>query len=296
MKVFLTGATGFIGSKLVSELLSAGHQVLGLTRSQRGAEALRTAGAQVHHGDLEDLASLRQGAAQAEAVIHLAFNHDFSNYLAACDQDRRVIQALGEGLKDSQGPLVITSATGMGSRQPGQPALEKYGPDPEQAHPRAASELAGQAALEAGVNVSVVRLPQVHDHHKQGLLTLAIEMARQAGTFAYVGDGSTRWPAAPVADVARLYRLVLERGERGSRWNAVAEEGVTSKEIFEVLGRGYGLPVVSLTPAESQQHFGWLAPFMAMDMLASSAYTRETLGWNPTGPSLISDLKKMTGL
>ncbi|ODT68537.1 NAD-dependent dehydratase [bacterium SCN 62-11] len=296
MKVFLTGATGFIGSVLVPELLSAGHEVLGLTRSDGGAEALRAAGAQVHRGDLEDLDSLRQGAAQSEAVIHTAFNHDFTNFLAACEQDRRVIQALSEGLKGKDGPLLITSGTGIGNREPGQPALEKYGPDPNHPHPRAASELAGQAALDAGINVSIVRLPQVHDHHKQGLLTPAIELAQRTGKFAYLGDGSTRWPAAPVQDVSHPSRLVLERGERGSRWNAVAEEGITSKEIAEVLGQGLGLPVVSLTPAESQQHFGWLAPFMAMDMLASSAYTRATLNWQPTGPGLISDLKKMTGL
>ncbi len=296
MKVFLTGATGFIGSVLVAELLSAGHEVLGLTRSQGGADALRARGASVHRGDLEDLDSLRSGAGQAEAVIHTAFNHDFSNYLAACEQDRRVIRALSEGLSAANAPLIITSGTVVGHRLPGEPSLEKTGPDPHRPHPRGASELASEAALQAGFHVSVVRLPQVHDEHKQGLLTPAIELAREKGKFAYLGDGSTRWPAAHVTDVARLYRLALEKAERGARWNAVAEEGITSKEIAQVLGQGYGLPVVSLTPEESRQHFGWLAPFMAMDMLASSAYTREKLGWQPTGPGLISDLKRMTGL
>lgn len=295
MKVFLTGSTGFIGSVLVAELLSAGHQVLGLTRSQQGAENLSKAGAQAHRGDLEDLDSLRRGVDQADAVIHTAFNHDFSNYAAHCEHDRLVISTLAQSLAGSQRPLLITSATTIGNRVPGQPALEKNDPDPHHPHPRGASELAAQAALESGTNVSVMRLPQVHDEHKQGLLTPAIELARRTGKFAYLGDGNTRWPAAHVSDVARLYRLALEKAEPGARWNAVAEEGITSKEIAEVLGQGYRLPVVSLTPGESRQHFGWLAPFMAMDMLASSAYTREKLGWLPTGPGLITDLRRMTG-
>jgi nucleoside-diphosphate-sugar epimerase len=292
MRIFVTGATGFIGSAIVPELINAGHQVLGLTRSEVGAQSLKAAGAEVHRGDLEDLESLRRGAAMSEGVIHTAFNHDFSNFVAICEQDRRAIEAMGDALVGSDRPLLITSGTGMGNAVPGRPATEDHF-DPDHPNPRKASEVAGASVAERGVNVSVVRLPQVHDTVKQGLITYAVQLAREKGVSAYIGDGLNRWPAAHVLDVAHLYRLALEKHEAGSRYNAVAEEGVSMRAIAEVMGRGLKLPVVSLSPEEAPAHFGWLAMFAGFDMPASSAQTRQRLGWHPTGPGLIADLEQM---
>lgn len=292
MLVFLTGATGFIGSRIVPELLAAGHHVLGLTRSDRGAQSLAAAGVQVHRGTLEDLDSLRAGAAQADAVIHTAFDHDFANFVANCEKDQRVIEAMGSVLRGSNRPLIITSGTGMGDAGNGQPATEDVF-NKDHPNPRAASELAGNAMLEAGVNVSVVRLSQVHDTVKQGLITPFVEISREKGVAAYVGDGRNRWPAAHVLDVAKLYPLVLDKGYAGARYHAVAEEGVDVREIAALVGAGLGVPVVSLTQEEAPQHFGWLGAFVGLDLPASSAKTQERLGWHPTGPGLIEDLKRM---
>jgi len=292
MRIFLTGATGFIGSTIVPELINAGHQVLGLTRSETGAQALITAGAEAHRGDLEDLESLRRGAAMADGVIHTAFNHDFSNFVAICELDRRVIEAMGSVLVGSDRPFVITSGTGMGNAVPGQPAIEENF-NPNHPNPRKASELAGVSVADRGVNVSVVRLPQIHDRVKQGLITYAVKLAREKGVSAYVGDGRKRWPAAHVLDTARLYRLALEKQKAGSRYHAVAEEGVPVRDIAEVIGRGLKVPVVSLSPEEAPAHFGWLSAFVGYDMPASSAQTQERLGWHPTGPGLIADLEQM---
>ena len=292
MRVFVTGSTGFIGSTIVPELINAGHQVLGLTRSDAGAQALTAAGAEVHRGDLEDLESLRSGAAKSEGVIHCAFNHDFSKFVANCEMDRRAIETLGAALVGSDRPLIITSGTGMGNAVPGQPATEEHF-DPSHPNPRVASELAGASMSARGVNVSVVRLPQVHNRIKQGLITYAIAVAREKGVSAYVGDGLNRWPAGHRLDVARLYKLAFEKNQAGSRYNAVGEEGVTAREIAEAVGRGLKLPVVSLTPEEAPSHFGFLAAFIGYDMPASSALTQKRLGWTPTGPGLIADLEEM---
>ncbi|MEO6842556.1 MAG: SDR family oxidoreductase [Bradyrhizobium sp.] len=292
MRVFVTGATGFIGSAIVPELITAGHQVLGLTRSDAGAQSLIAAGAEPHRGDLEDLESLRSGAAQSDGVIHCAFDHDFLNFVANCEKDRRAIEALGAALAGSDRPLVITSGTGMGNAAPSQPATEDVF-NSSNPHPRKASELAGASMLEAGINLSVVRLPQVHDTIKQGFITQAVAVAREKGVSAYVGDGSNRWPAAHVLDVARLYRLALEKREAGARYHAVAEEGVAIREIAEVVGRGLKVPVVAMSPEQAAGHFGWLAPFVGRDIPASSAQTRQRLGWHPTGPGLITDLEHM---
>jgi nucleoside-diphosphate-sugar epimerase len=301
MRVFLTGATGFIGSAIIPELVSAGHQVLGLTRSDANARSLIAAGAAVHRGSLEDPESLRSGAAQADGVIHCAFDHsafgsDFSKFLEVCEKDGRAIEALGDALKGSDRPLLITSGTGIGNAAPGQPATEDHF-DPDHPNPRRLSEVAGAAVSERGVNVSVVRLPQVHDTVKQGLITYAIQVAREKGASAYIGEGLNRWPAAHVLDVARLYRLALEKHgakrEAGSRYNAVAEEGVSMREIAEVIGRGLNVPVVSLSQEKAQSHFGWLAMFAGADMPASSALTRQRLGWRPTGTGLVADLEQM---
>src|SRR5580692_9837953 len=297
MRIFLTGATGFIGSAIVPELINAGHQVLGLTRSDVGAGALIAAGAEVHRGNLEDLESLRSGAAKADGVIHCAFDHsafgsDFSKFVEVCEKDRRAIEALGDALRGSDRPLVITSGTGIGNAVPGQPASEDHF-DPNHPNPRKGSEVAGASVAERGVNVSVVRLPQVHDTVKQGLITYAVQVAREKGVSAYIGEGRNRWPAAHVQDVAHLYRLALEKREAGSRYNAVAEEGIPMREIAAVVGKGLKVPVVSLPPEKAQAHFGWLAMFAGFDMPASSEQTRKHLGWNPTGPGLIADLENM---
>src|ERR1700723_1964729 len=298
MKVFVTGATGFIGYATVQELINAGHQVLGLARSEAGAQSLIAAGAEVHQGNLEDMESLRSGAAQADGVIHLAFEHsafgqDFSKCAEVCEKDKRAIEALGATLIGSDRPLLITSGTGMGNAAPGEPATEDHF-DADHPNPRKGSEVAGASLAGRGVNVSVVRLPQVHDTVKQGLITYAVQLAREKGVSAYIGDGLNRWPAAHVLDVARLYRLALEKHEAGSRYNAVAEEGVSMREVAEVIGRGLKLPVVSLSPEEAPAHFGWLAMFAGFDMPASSAQTQERLGWRPTGPGLIADLERMS--
>jgi nucleoside-diphosphate-sugar epimerase len=292
MRIFLTGATGFIGSLLVRELLGAGHQVLGLTRSDSGAQALVEAGAEPYHGALDDLESLSRGAAQADAVIHTAFDHDFSNFVANCEKDQRAIRAMGEALAGSDRPLIITSGTGMGSAELGRTATEDV-INADNPNPRVASELAGHEMAAAGVKVVVVRLPQVHDTRKQGLVTPYVMIAREKGMAAYVDEGRNRWPAAHVSDVARLYRLAVEQGRAGERFHAVAEEGVPARDIAVAVGKGLGVPVVSLSPERAMEHFGWLGMFVGMDLPASSAWTRERLDWTPRGPGLIADLERM---
>jgi len=292
MRVFLTGATGFIGSALIPELIDAGHKVLGLSRSQASAHSLTAAGAEVHRGDLENLESLRSGAAQSDAVIHCGFIHDFSRFKETCETDRRAIEAIGAVLAGSTRPLIVTSGTGMGTTEPGQPATEDHF-DTQHPNPRAASELAAAAASAHGVDVRVVRLPQVHDPVKQGLVTYLLAVAREKGVSAYVGDGRGRWPAVHRLACAQLYRLALEKGTAGARYHAVAEEGVPAREIAAALGRGLRVPVVSKSPEQAAAHFGWLAMFAGMDMPASSALTQQRLGWRPTGPGLISDLDRM---
>jgi nucleoside-diphosphate-sugar epimerase len=293
MKIFVTGATGFIGSAIVRELIDAGHQVLGLTRSDSGTQSLIDAGARVHRGDLENLESLRSGAANSDAVIHTAFNHDFSKYVANCEDDRRAIEALGDALAGSGKLLIVTSGTAMANSGPGLLATENDLPASSKVVPHAASEEAAASIATRGVRVAVVRLPQVHDMVKQGLITYAIQVAREKGISAYVGDGLNRWPAAHRLDTGRLYRLALEKADADDRFHAVAEEGVPVRDIAEAIGRGLNVPVVPLAPEESSQHFGWLAAFVARDVPASSMHTREKLGWNPAGPGLISDLENM---
>ena len=293
MRVFVTGATGFIGMAVTADLIAAGHQVLGLARSDEGARMLTDAGAEVHRGSLADLESLARGAAASDGVIHLAFNHDFSRYAENCEDDRRAIEALGSALIGTKQPLLVTSGTGMGNTAPGQLATENDPAAPATIIPRAASEEAANALAAKGVNTSVVRLPQVHDTEKHGLVTYAIEVAREKGVSAYVGDGGNRWPAAHRLDVARLYRLALEKAEPGARWNAVAEEGVTMRAIAEAIGRRVGVPTESITPEDAADHFGWLALFAGRDVPASSELTRRRLGWRPNGPGMIADLEPL---
>lgn len=293
MRVFVTGATGFIGSRVVRELLDAGHQVLGLTRSEQGAAALAAMGAEPYHGSIAEPDSLKAGAAQSEGVIHLAFNHDFSRFVQNCEDDRAVIAALGSALTGSDRPLVITSGTGITNSVPGEPATEDGPTVGSSVIPRAASEEAAAAVAADGVNVSVVRLPQVHDTRRQGLISPLIEIIRAKGVSAYVGEGRNRWPAAHVLDVARLYKLAFEKAEPGAHYHAVAEEGITLRAIVETLGERLGLPVASIPPEEAPAYFGWLAHFATRDLPASSAQTRARLGWEPTGPGLLADLEKL---
>jgi nucleoside-diphosphate-sugar epimerase len=290
MRVFVTGATGFIGSAVVQELNKAGHHVLGLARSEAGAKALAAAGAQVHRGSLEDLDSLRIGAAKADGIIHLAFVHDFAKYLDNCETDRRAIEALSSVLVGSDRPFIVTSGTAVVA--PGRLATEEDAPAAGSASiPRVASEEAAAAAAAHGVRVSVVRLPQIHDQQKQGLITYLINLAREKRASAFVGDGTNRWPAAHLLDTALLYRLVLENGSAGACYHAVAEEGVPIRDIAEVIGRRLNVPIVAKSPEEAADHFGWLGMFAGLDCPASSAVTRERLKWNPVGPPLISDLE-----
>jgi len=292
MRIFLTGATGFIGSHIIPELLGAGHQVLGLTRSEAGEKTLIEAGAEPWRGTLEDLDSLRRGAAQADAVIHCAFDHDFSNFVANCQKDQRVIRAMGEALAGSDRPFVITSGTGMGTKEPGKPATEDV-INVDNPNPRVISEVTGNELLEAGLRVMVVRLPQVHDTRKQGLISPLAQIARQKGVSAYVGEGRNVWPAGHVLDVARLYRLAVEQGTAGERFNAVGEEGIPARDIAEALGKGLGVPVVSLSPDQAQEHFGWMGMFVGMSMPASSGWTQKRLGWKPKERGLLADLAEM---
>ena len=293
MRIFVTGATGFIGSAVVTNLIDAGHDVIGMTRSQGGADKLRAMGAEPINATLEDPQTLLPAVEKADAVIHLAFDHDFSRFVENCEKDSRVIAALGSALKGSDRPMLITSGTGIGLPEDGGIAREDVF-NAHHANPRIASEMAGNKLLEQGVNLSVVRLPQVHDPARQGLISPLLDIARQKGVCAYVGNGENRWPAGHLSDVARLYRLAVERAAPGARYHAVAEEGVSALEITEALAKGLGLPVISISSEQAAEHFGWMSGFVRMDMPASSAWTQETLGWKPTGPTLLEDLAAMS--
>ncbi|MEH1839938.1 MAG: SDR family oxidoreductase [Nostoc sp.] len=291
MRVFVTGATGFIGTPVVKELIAAGHKVLGMARSDEGAKSLADIGADVHRSSLEDIESLRRGAAAADAVIHLAFIHDFSNFVENSEIDRQAIEAIGSELAGFDRPFIATSGL-AGLAAPGQLATEDSVISPNFPFPRV-SEQTALALVPKGVRVSVVRLPQVHNTVKQGLVSSAIAIAREKGVSAYVGEGQNRLAAANVLDVARLYRLVLEKNENGAKYHAVAEEGVYMRDIAKVIGRGLQMPVKSILPEEAEAHFGWFSMFADHDLVGSSAITRKKLGWNPTGPGLIADLEKM---
>jgi nucleoside-diphosphate-sugar epimerase len=291
MRVFVTGATGFVGSAVVEELLGAGHQVLGLVRSDASAKALAATGAAVHRGGVEDLDSLRQGAEQADGVIHTAFIHDFSKFKESCEIDRRAIAALGATLEGSDRPLIVTSGTGLLSL--GRRATEDDAAPAGGMNPRIASEESAAAVKARGVNISVMRLPpSVHGDGDHGFVPMLIAMAREKGVSAYIGDGSNVWSAVHRGDAARLYRLAVEKGVGLTRYHAVAEEGIPFKEIATVIGRRLNIPVVSKSPEEAAQHFTWFAHFAAMNSLSSSAKTQQATGWNPTGPGLIADIDR----
>jgi nucleoside-diphosphate-sugar epimerase len=289
MRVFVTGATGFIGSKIVPELISGGHQVLGLARTDSGARSLAAAGAHVHRGDLEDLESLRSGAAASDAVLHVAFRHDWTRFAESCELDKRAIETIGDVLRGSSRPFIVSSGVGVAQ---GRAATEDDPPLSSPSFPRV-SEVTTVALMERGVHASVMRLPQVHDTEKQGLITPLIAIARAKGVSAYIGDGHNRWPAAHVTDVARLYCLALDKFTTGARYHAVAEEGVPLKDIATAIGRGLNVPVISISPEQAQEHFGFLGFFAGRDAHISSAQTRTKLRWSPTGPRLLTDLVNM---
>ena len=292
MRVFLTGATGFIGSHVIPELLGRGHQVLGLTRSDAGAQKLEAAGAEVHRGDLERPDTLTGGVAVADAVIHCAFDHDFANFVENTKKDERNIAAMGDALAGTNKPILITSGIGIGTPRNGGPATEDV-LNPLHANPRIVTELAAAALIARRIDVRTIRLPQVHDTTKAGLISPLIAAARRAGAVAYLGEGQTRWAAAHISDVAKLYVLALERGEPGARYHASVEEGVDARTIAEAVGEGTGLPVRSIAIDEIEHYFGWMAPFAELEMTASSAWTRARLEWEPTGPDLLTDLAAM---
>jgi nucleoside-diphosphate-sugar epimerase len=290
MRVFVTGASGFIGSAVVPELISAGHRVLGLARSEASAKALAAAGAEVHRGDLNDAQSLRAGAAESEGVIHLGFVHDFNNFEAAVRTDRGAIETMGAALEGSGRPFVL--ASGLLGMAPGRIATEEI-PFDSRMHPRMANAVVALALAQRGVSVSFVRLsPTVHGKGDHGFVGRLVEIAREKGVSGHIGDGSNRWPAVHRLDAAHLFRLALEKAPSGAMLHAVADEGITARTIAEVIGRKLGLPVSSIPPEAAGAHFGWLSRFLAMDQPASSTLTQQRMGWRPTHPGLLEDLEQ----
>jgi len=291
MRVFVTGASGFVGSAIVKELVAAGHEVLGLVRSDKGAEQLITAGAEVLRGDVNDTDAIRRGADACDAVIHTAFNHDFSRYKASCEDDRKVIETFGDVLTGTGKALVITS--GVGLLNYGRLVSETDAlPAGSDQIPRAASEEAAKAVSAKGVDVYVVRLPpSVHGAGDGGFVPMVMAMAREKGESAYAGDGSNQWPAVHRSDAAALYKLIVEKRPSLKTFHAVSETGVPFREIAQAIGKGLNLPVTSKSGDAIAGHFGWLSHFAAINCPSSSEQTRRALDWEPQGPGLIEDMQ-----
>jgi nucleoside-diphosphate-sugar epimerase len=291
MKIFVTGATGFVGSAVVRELRSAGHEVLGLVRSDAAAQSLVATGAKAYRGQLEDLDGLRRAAAESDGVIHTGFNHDFSKFKENCELDRKVIETLGAAVAPAGRPLIITSA--IGALPPVGRVTEETRPASPSPNPRAASEEAARALIERGARVSIVRLPpSVHGDGDHGFVPILIKIARDKKASAFIGSGANRWPAVHRLDAARVFKLALDKAAHGAYYHAVAEEGIAFRDIAEVIGRRLGVPVVAKTPDEAGAHFTWFAHFAALNVLASSEATQATLDWRATQPGLIADLDR----
>jgi nucleoside-diphosphate-sugar epimerase len=291
MRIFLTGATGFVGSAVTQELLKHGHKVLGLARSDANAAVLTSAGAEAHRGDLTNLESLRSGAQQTDAVIHCGFIHDFARFKENCEVDARAIETLGNALAGTNKPLIVTSGTGLLANGVG--STEDTPAPPQSAAVPRVSEQAGLAFTGKGVRTSVIRLsPSVHGAGDHGFVPILINLAREKKAAAYIGDGANRWPAVHRLDAAVLYRLILEKGTAGSVYHAVADTGVPFRDIAGVIGRGLNVPVVAKTPEEAKAYFTWFTHFASIDNPTSSDWTRRQLGWNPTQPGLLPDVQK----
>jgi len=295
MRVFVTGASGWVGSAVVEELLAAGHEVAGMVRSDAGAAGVEAAGASVVRADLDDLDAMRRAAGAADGVIHTAFNHDFSNFAKGCEQDRRAIEALGSALEGSSKPLLVTS--GLALLASGRLATEEDRPPGPGPHYPRASEAAADALVARGVHASVVRLAaSVHGAGDHGFVPMLIGLAREKGASACIGEGANRWPGVHRLDAARLFRLALEHSDSnsssGHRWHAVHDEGVPLREIAAAIARRLDVPLTALTQEQAPAHFGWMTPFAGIDMAASSARTRELLGWAPRERSLLEDLEQ----
>jgi nucleoside-diphosphate-sugar epimerase len=289
MKIFVTGATGFVGTAVVGELLRAGHEVLGLARSEAAAQSLVAAGAKAYRGHLEDLDSLRRSAAESDGVIHTGFGHDFSKFKESCELDRKVIETLGAAPGATDRPLIVTSALGV--LPSGGRVTEDTRPASPNPNPRAVSEEAARALIERGALVSIVRLPpSVHGDGDHGFVPILIKMAREKKASVYIDSGANRWPAVHRLDAARVFKLALDKADHGAYYHAVAEEGVAFREIAEVIGRRLKIPVVGKNPEEASSHFTWFAHFAALNILASSEQTQAKLGWRATQPGLIADL------
>jgi nucleoside-diphosphate-sugar epimerase len=291
MRVFVTGATGFVGSAVVRELVAAGHEVLGLARSDAGEAAVAAMGARALRGSLEEVDSLRRGVAATDGVIHTGFNHDFSRFAENCALDRRAIEAMGAEIGDTGRPMLVTSGVALAKGGPVGLESDTAVP-PSDAFPRA-SEAAAQALAERGMAVSVVRLPPTtHGEGDHGFVPILIDIARRTGVSAYIGDGDNAWSATHRVDAARVYRLALERGASGGPFHAIAETGIPFREIATLIGRELGVPVESRSGDEAAAHFGWFAKFAGMNMAASGEHTQRLLGWKPEAPDLLTDMRQ----
>jgi nucleoside-diphosphate-sugar epimerase len=291
MRVFVTGATGFVGFAVVQELMKAGHEVVGLVRSDGSAKKLAEVGAKIHRGDLTDLGSLQKGAGEADGVIHTGFIHDFSKFKENSEIDRRAIEAMGATLAGSRRPLVITSAIGI--LPAGKLVTEETMPPSPSPNPRTASEEAAHALLDRGINISVVRLPPAtHGEGDHAFVPTLIKIAREKGASAYISKGANHWPAVHRLDAAQVFRLALEKGTQGNHYHAVAEEGVALRAIAEAIGKGLNVPFISIKPEEASAHFAWFSHFASMNVLASSKWTQEKLTWTPTQVGLIEDIER----